>query len=483
MSRNLVQLSQLDDLEIQEVKQFPNRDRDRPDFDNKYLKIFYFFRKEGIISTLRKYFAHKQEQVRYLTVLRVSHEGDSWLNVSVQSQTDPSYFVISNRFYSCEQIHYERIRENVELYLEQFNQFDGKENYKLLNVTSDTPVHFKLKARSYKDSYDRGLFIYGLGGYVQMFIMHHFRRLEKIACVDYKYNVASKFQQKYGFRYKYVVPGDSYPLLKLTKRPVVIIATYHSDHASIAEEVFHTNPKAQIFIEKPPTVTMDDLEKLIRLYRDGAFLHMGFNRRFIPWNRDVKALVKDQVLVITCTVKEVVISPNHWYFWDHQGTRITGNVVHWIDLANYWIQSDPVEINVMASPDNRENVAISVLFRNGSLLNITASDQGNSLRGVQEKIEVRYGNETVFIDDFNQFVQYRNNGRMKKRRKLRRYKGHSEMYRNFSKIIEGKDSYEYSVRDLINTSVVTFYASDMLKNGTRTAQIGEVIDHYHSCKE
>jgi len=160
MSRNLVQLSQLDDLEIQEVKQFPNRDRDRPDFDNKYLKIFYFFRKEGIISTLRKYFAHKQEQVRYLTVLRVSHEGDSWLNVSVQSQTDPSYFVISNRFYSCEQIHYERIRENVELYLEQFNQFDGKENYKLLNVTSDTPVHFKLKARSYKDSYDRGLFIY-----------------------------------------------------------------------------------------------------------------------------------------------------------------------------------------------------------------------------------------------------------------------------------------------------------------------------------
>lgn len=480
MKRSLVQLSELEGLEIKEVKQLENRDRDRPDFDNRYLKILYFFWKEGIISTLRKYYAHKQEQVRYLTILLVTHSGETYVNVSVQSQTDPSRFVISNEFFPYSKIKYNSIQENIEHYLDAFNQLSGKAHYEILGVKTDSPLHFALKERTYNETFEQGLFVYGLGGYVRMFIMHHFKGLEKIACVDYRATVSSAFQEKYSFRYGFLISEDSFPVLKQTRYPVAIIATYHSDHARLAEAIYHANPNTQIFLEKPPAVTLEDLEKLIVLFRKGASIEVGFNRRYIPWSSVVKKQLEGKVPIITCTVKEVVISPNHWYFWENQGTRVTGNVVHWFDLANYWIQSEPVEINVMAGPENIESSAISVLYRNGSVLNITASDTGNSMRGVQERMEIRFDNETIFIDDFNSLLHIRRSGVRRVRRKIRRTKGHSRMYRDFSKKLGGGSTWNYPLKDLINTSVVTYYASKMLKEGTRNLHIGEIIDQYHA---
>ncbi len=477
--KNLVQLSELEGVEILEVRQIVNRDRDRPDFDNRYFKMLYFIAREGIGSTFRKYFAHKQEQVRYLTFLTIIRDERKYLNISVQSQEDPSQFVIANLFYPSGHIDEGYVESNIEKLLKVFNQYGGEVDYGILNLNHDSPLSLEIKIKAVEERYDTGLFIYGLGGYVRMFIMHHFKRIKKIACIDYKSKVARSFQLKYGFLHSFLVPRSSYPLLKNVERPVVIIATYHSDHATIAEEVYETNQASEIFIEKPPAVTLEDLDKLINLYKRGARLQMGFNRRFISFSQEVRSLVRERPVIVTCSVKEVVISPNHWYFWENQGTRITGNVVHWFDLANYWIQSLPVEINVMSGPDDMESSSISVLYEDGSILNITASDRGNSLRGVQEKIEIRSGNETIFIDDFNCMVHQRQNGIRSKKRKFRRDKGHSRMYRNFAQIIDGNSSSEYTVTDLINASVVTYTASKMIREGIRTMRIEETLRRYH----
>src|SRR3954470_21163719 len=109
-----------------------------------------------------------------------------------------------------------------------------------------------------------------------------------------------------------------------------------------------------------------------------------------------------------------------------------------------------MEINVIADPADPESSAISVLYENGSILNITASDKGNSVRGVQEKIEVRFENETIFIDDFTSLTHLQKNGVKVSRKKLMRDKGHNRMYNDFLKIIEGKEVTKYSSNDLIN---------------------------------
>jgi len=246
----------------------------------------------------------------------------------------------------------------------------------------------------------------------------------------------------------------------------------------LSEGIFHSNPATHIIIEKPPTVTLEDLGKLIDLYNQGAKLEMGFNRRFIGFSQYVKEVMKGRPAIISCSIKEVNISENHWYFWDNQGTRITGNVVHWFDLANYWLESIPVSINVISHPSDLESSAISVLYKDGSVVNITASDKGNSLRGVQEKIEIRFGNETVFIDDFNSLTHFQSNGMRRKKRTLRRKKGHSAMYRKFKRIVKGTATSDYTVHDLINTSVVTFHASKLLREGKRSLDIEEHIDKF-----
>jgi predicted dehydrogenase len=313
-----------------------------------------------------------------------------------------------------------------------------------------------------------------------MFIMHHFRKAEKVACVDYKSKVTWDFQKRYGFRFGYLVPRSSFPLIRTTGKPAVIIATYHSDHALLAEQVYQCNPNTRIFIEKPPTVTLEDLDRLITLYNQGASLEIGFNRRFIPFNGYVKRVLTGERVMVSCSVKEVLISPNHWYLWKNQGTRVTGNVVHWFDLAQYWIQSPPAELNVMADGEDIESVTISVLYRNGSILNITASDQGNSLRGVQEKIEIRFGNQTITINDYLWLEHVRSNGKRIHKRRIRRDKGHSRMYSNFKSILDGRNESAYPALDLIHTSLVTYYASKMLSEGKRTMVIGDIVDQYES---
>jgi predicted dehydrogenase len=477
---NLVLLKDLKDIKVLEIKQFENRDRDRPDFDNKYMKMIYFFINEGIISTLRKYFAHRQPQQRFLTVLTVEIKNKKYLNISTQFQESSSYFLLDNTFYPFTEIDPEQFSNQLEYYLANFNQYAGMNNYALLRMDTNQSVSCEIMQHTTSEQHEEGLFIYGLGGYARMFIMHHFKRFNKIACVDYKAQVTSSFRKSYGFRHGFVLPDHSFPLLRNVRKPVAIIATYHSDHASLAYEIYRQNPSTCIFIEKPPVVSLEDLEKLIKLYNQGANIEIGFNRRFIDYSQYVRKNVENKIVMITCSIKEVIISSNHWYLWKNQGTRITGNVVHWFDLAGYWIQSIPVEINVMADPNDPESSALSVLYKNGSVLNITASDKGNSLRGVQEKIEIRYDNETIFIDDFVLLKHIKRNGMILKRRKIRRIKGHDAMYKNFRQIIEKKKTSCYPVHDLINTSVVTYYASRMLQEGTRNKSVENEIHAFYN---
>lgn len=475
----LHQLSDLKGLEIIKVKQIKSTDRDRPEFDSKYLKMFYFFIKEGILPTLKKYLAHRRDQQRFITFLFTRYDQKSYLNISVQSQTRPENFVLINKFFLCPDTNISYPDKDLELHLNRYNQFCNQGDYVEYGIDTNQYISYEVVQHDSSEYYDSGLFIYGLGGYVRMFIMHHFRKSVKLACVDYKAKVADEFRSKYGFRYSFVIPRKSFPLLKNVKHPTAIISTYHSDHAILAKEIFETNPSTNIFIEKPPTVTLEDLDKLLSLLEQGAKIEIGFNRRYINFSRYVKEKINDQPAIITCSIKEVIISSNHWYLWSNQGTRVTGNVVHWIDLANYWIGSIPVEINVLSDPEDIESSAISVRYKNGSLVNITASDRGNSMRGVQEKIEVRFDNQTIFINDFITLTHYKSNGFRKTKRNLRRKKGHVAMYRNFKQIIHGKRSSEYTVTDLINTSLVTYTASKMLREGIRTLSIDENVKRYH----
>ena len=90
----------------------------------------------------------------------------------------------------------------------------------------------------------------------------------------------------------------------------------------------------------------------------------------------------------------------------NQGTRITGNLCHWIDLAVFFLEDNPLPVWVTMSPrmpgtepGSDEERVLTVTFEDGSLLTVLGTTRGDDIRGVQEQIDIRRGRTTITIDD------------------------------------------------------------------------------------
>ena len=469
----MVQIVKFESLQYDELVSVEQRivdSKERPEVTNKLRKLLFFCKREGLYRTFQKVTSKsdKFQLTRQETLITVRSNDKLYKNCSTQSTTNPEHFVIANIFSETATI----IALESVIETQNFNQFIEKP------ISSTISLQLKKDAEKEVTSMSRGVFLYGLGDYSRVYIAPNIQKEKKIYCVDYNYQLASHYQSKYGYKAFGLVPEESYPALQKAEKPLVIIATYHSDHTRIAEEVFELNKNAFIFIEKPPCVTSQDIKRLLSLYDKGAHLEIGYNRRFIPINLKIRELYYIEQKVITISVKEILINDSHWYFWPNQGTRITGNLTHWLDLAIFWINGRPVEINLLSSLSEDETFAVSILFSEGSLVNITVSDKGNSLRGVQEQLEIRAGNETVLINDYTQIIHTTKDGKQKKLNKLIRDKGHDRMYKHLVKAYNSEAEIRYTKEDVLLSTVTTYYVAKMFEEGIRTLDISEKINAF-----
>ena len=439
--------------------------KERPEVTHKVRKLLFFLKREGVFKTVNKIKSKGGtfQLQKWETLVTVEKGDDLYVNFSTQTTKDPASFVLKNEFFKTEEsFDIQEISED-----QNFNQF----------IDSETPevMALSLKETSQKEatSEKEGVFIYGLGDYSRVYIAPNIKSEKKLFCVDYNQPLTSHYKETFGYKNSGLLPKESYTALQNTERPLAIIATYHSDHTQIAKEIFETNPNAFIFIEKPPCVTKDDIKNLLALYEKGAQIEIGYNRRYIPLNKKIRDVFLKEQKVITISVKEILINDSHWYFWPNQGTRITGNLTHWIDLAIFWIDGAPVEINVLPSPSTDETIAVSILFSEGSLVNITVSDKGNSLRGVQERIEVRTKAETVSIEDYTTYKWTNESGAKSQNSKLIRDKGHDAMYKHLVKAYHNKEEINYTKQDVLKTATVTYLVSKMYREGIRNLKIAE----------
>lgn len=447
---------------------------DRPEVTNKYRKLLFFALREGIFRTFHKIKSKTNQQLnvekRY-TVITVKHSGSLYTNFSTQTSANKEEFVISNNFFAAS------IAPKITDILsnQSFNQFVRDEQDQIgltLPQKANPSVTKDVKSK-------KGVFLYGLGDYSRVYIAQNIKSLSKVFCIDYSHQLAKYYCDTFGYKNFGIIPEDSYPLLPTIEKPLAIIATYHSDHTRIAKEIFDINPRTLIFIEKPPCVTLQDIKTLIALYNDNASIEIGYNRRFIPINHEIRSAIFKQQKVINISVKEILINESHWYFWKNQGTRITGNLTHWIDLAVYWINGSPIEINLLSSPSKDETIAVSILFSEGSLVNITVSDKGNSLRGVQEQIEIRTECETFFIEDYLKYTRVKSDGSKTVKRKLKRIKGHDAMYKHLTKVYNNEEPISYTKEDLIKSAVITYHVSRMYRENVRNFKMVDILDQFN----
>lgn len=324
--------------------------------------------------------------------------------------------------------------------------------------------------------------VLGGGDYTRSEIIPALRRgkFSLYAIANREPQIAALVGREYGFAL--ATTDSERAIAELPAPGLVIVATAHDSHARLACAAVKAGHR--VFLEKPPTVTVEDVHQLAELMQaNPGAVEIGFNRRYHPLVRKARAqLAKESgPTSISCVVKELTFQEDHWYFWPNQGTRITGNLCHWIDLAIYLIDGNPMPSTITLSPrmpgtepGNDEERVLTVTFDDGSLLTVLGTTRGDDIRGVQEYMDIRRGRTSVTIDDLWKY-RMRREGIERFSRTVFRDKAHTAMYREgLSRVAMGKSSV-YPVRDMVVVSAIQIAASDLARSDERAIEIPDWI--------
>ncbi len=293
--------------------------------------------------------------------------------------------------------------------------------------------------------------------------------------------IAAMIAREHGFA---VAAGDcERAIAELPQPGLVVIATAHDSHARLASAAVSHGHRA--FVEKPPAVTPADVQLLVQALsaRPGA-IEVGFNRRYHPLVLEARARLQREQgpASIMCTIKEIPLAPDHWYLWPNQGTRVTGNMCHWIDLAVFLLEGRPLPVSVVLSPRVSrsaqaidEERVLTVTFADGSLLSILATGRGDDIRGVQEQVEIHKGRTTVTIDDLWK-MRVRHDGADRRSRTLFRRKAHADMYRTaLRRFLRGEPAL-YPPADIVLVSAIQIAASELARNDEVQGEIPQWLE-------
>lgn len=316
----------------------------------------------------------------------------------------------------------------------------------------------------------RGVAVIAAGDYVRTQIVPALRRsgMSLQTVVDLEPYLAEDVRQKLGFA---GAMTDWRAAVSQPEIDIVIVASYHDSHAEIAAASLRLGKK--VLVEKPPVVTRADLSLLLEAARrPGAWLEVGYNRRYASFTRKAKESLDlaSGPTTILCIVKEVEIPDEHWYRWLKEGTRITGNICHWIDLIVYLLgaENKPLEMTVTGPADTHpdEERGLNILFQDGSTATIIATTRGDDTLGVQELIEVRRGRLTIRIDDYRS-IHATHAGRTLYHKRGLREKGHARMYNEVIERMKQQQPALYRLEELELTSLLTIQATEMIKDNVR----------------
>ncbi len=200
-------------------------------------------------------------------------------------------------------------------------------------------------------------------------------------------------------------------------------------------------------------------------------LMVGYNRRFAPMARQLKAFLADvhEPLVMHYRVNAGYIPPDHWVQDpEHGGGRIIGEVCHFVDFLTFLAGALPVRVHARALPnDGRyrdDNVVITLEFADGSLGTITYVANGDK-SFPKERVEIFGGGCVGVLDDFRRLELVRNGRKKVHTSRLRQDKGHRGEWEAFVAAVQNGSSSPIPREEIIATTLTTFRIMQALDCG------------------
>ncbi|MDZ7371141.1 MAG: bi-domain-containing oxidoreductase [candidate division KSB1 bacterium] len=301
----------------------------------------------------------------------------------------------------------------------------------------------------------------GAGNFAQAYLLPPLVRLGASLSGVFTANPieAKSVAKKYGFSF---CAGDAQEVFR--ESDAVVIATRHDSHADYVVAALESG--LHVYVEKPPAVTPEQLQAIIRAYRQhaepaGRTFTVGYNRRFSPIMRRIKAFFqpKSGPLQIFIRINAGFLPKDHWTQLPEQGGRLIGEACHFIDIMSYLTDSRPQSVYAESlSHENvqttqADNVVLLVKFDDGSVGTLIYTASGDKALA-KEYYEIHAGGRSAVLHDFRK-AEFFEDGR--KRKLGCRGKGHAEEMAAFLKLLH-EGVAEFTFESLIDTSLVTFAA-------------------------
>ncbi len=331
---------------------------------------------------------------------------------------------------------------------------DAAEAYELLMTTEPTPLgivltyppgppepvtpvpHVRRRAAPLRARPAIG--VVGAGSFAQRFLIPGLRDagfdLAMVASADGL--SAAGTAERFGFG-EAVSPDQ---LVESGDLDAVAIASRHGSHAQYATAAL-SGGKA-VFVEKPPALTMDQLDELRRA-ASGAVLQVGFNRRFAPLAIALRDYIapSGSPLELLYRVAAGRLATDHWLNDpDDGGGRLLGEGCHFVDFACWLAGELPDQIQAsVPAPTGKlaasQRFAITLTFANESIATILYGSE--SAAGVgKELVEIHCAGRSATLNDFRRLDLY-GRGRTQTVRNRGGDKGHSAQLHAFRRSLEG----------------------------------------------
>lgn len=252
---------------------------------------------------------------------------------------------------------------------------------------------------------------------------------------------------------------------------LVAILTRHHLHTPQILQAFKA--KKNVFCEKPLAINPNQLLKIVQALakEDAPMLMLGFNRRFAPLAKRLKAFLADrnEPMIINYRINAGYLPLDHWTQDLKQGGgRIIGEGCHFIDFLTFLTGENPLSVSAHGLDDagkyHQDNVVLTFTYPDGSIGTITYIANGDKAFP-KERIEVFCGGRVGVLDDFRR-LQLAHKGKLKRKRSaLKQDKGHQAAWLAFLTALRSAGNPPIPYNQLIGTSQASFAAVEALKQG------------------
>ena len=204
---------------------------------------------------------------------------------------------------------------------------------------------------------------------------------------------------------------DSEDAAMIRDADLVYIASNHSSHAKYA--INYLKRGSVVYIEKPLVVNWEQFWELGALIAERrSSVYVGYNRPFSKAIVELSSLIGSSSgpMSLSCFVVGHQIDKDHWYRHAEEGTRVCGNLGHWLDLAIHLLLKrqtlNYLDIRVVYSDEETsdENITVVLVSDASDLVSLTLTSHSEPFEGINESISFHQAGVIADIQDFRRAV-------------------------------------------------------------------------------